>query len=213
MKFIVKKILLILLVLTFWACGASENGRQDGQSARTPRTSESVVSSLQQCADIATTELTVRKIAVYDTSKSERFTWTDPNTWKWGDQKCIIPVEVRIKYGYDLRDLRVSDVKISDDRSTVIIRRPKPKIVDAGYNLYIDKGSVVKMSTGFRSEVGHALEEEIRKKGYDAVMKEDFSGLVGEEIENNARTLFTSMLKAMGWENVVIWTHDGTEPK
>lgn len=205
MKFILKKILLLAVVLGFCACEEGGNGLRTDKG-RTAADGESLIASLQQRADIATTELTVRKIAVYDTSKSEPFTWTDPNTWKYGDRMCIIPVEVKIRYGYDLRELTVKDIETDAGHSTVVVHLPRPKVVDAGYNLYIDKGSVVKISTGLRTEVGHALEEEIRKKGYEAVMQEDFGELVGEELENNTRTLFTSMLQAMGWKNVVIET-------
>jgi len=166
--------------------------------------SEAILSELQQSADLVTTELTVRKVAIYDTSKSEKFSWMDPSTWKYGDRKCIIPIEVTIKYGFDLHAMKIDDVKVSDDQRAVVLHLPKPKIIDAGYNTYIDEGSVVKMSTGLRSEVGHALQEEIRKKGYDAVLKEDLTPVVGKEVKKNAQILFTSIVKSMGWENVVV---------
>lgn len=168
--------------------------------------SAAILSALQQSADIATTEITVRKIAIYDTSKSEKFSWRNPKTWKYGDQKCIIPIEVHIKYGYDLRDLRIDDIRITDDSTAVVVHLPKPKIVDAGYNTYMDEESVVKMSTGLRYEIGHALEEEIRKKGYEAVLKEDLTPSVGQDIEQNAQKLFTAIVKSLGWKNVIVET-------
>ena len=39
------------------------------------------------------------------------------------------------------------------------------------------------MSTGMRSPIGHAEIEEIRKKAYDSVMKQDLTGIVGDEVE------------------------------
>ncbi len=163
-----------------------------------------IISELKQKADIVTTELKVRKVAIYDSSKSEKFTWKNPNTWKWGDQKCIIPIEVTLKYGYDLRNLSIKNVEIEEDSSIVVIHLPKPKIIDAGYNTYIDEKSIVKMSTGLRSEVGHALQEEIRRKGYEAVLKDDLVSSVGDDVKRNAQTLFTSIVKSMGWEHVVV---------
>ncbi len=194
-------------VLLFFSCLGS-CGDSQSQSAGVPHLPgrEVILSELQQSADIVTTELTIRKIAIYDTSKSEHFAWTDPSTWKYGDRKCIIPVEVHVKYGYDLRTMKVDDIKLSDDSSAVVIRLPRPKIVDASYNTYIDESSVVKMSTGLRSAVGHELEEEIRKKGYEAVLQEDLTPVVGKEVEQNAQTLFTSIIKSLGWSNVVIET-------
>ncbi len=195
---------LILLA----ACGRA--GSEDTAPALPD--ADAVVAELQQSADIVTTELTVRKLAIYDTEKSEPFTWTQPRTWKYGEQKCIIPVEVRIKYGYDLHALSIDDIRLSPDSSSAVITLPAPKIIDASYNTYIDRGSVVGMSSGLRSRIGHALEEEIRRKGYEAVLAEDLTPTVGRDIEQNARTLFTSIVKRMGWKNVVIITrnrHDG----
>lgn len=198
-------LLAFMLLLSCTSDKKESQGQQPAEQKGLPGTA-AILSALQQNADIATTEITVRKIAIYDTSRSEKFSWKNPRTWKYGDQKCIIPVEVHIKYGYDLRDLKIDNIRITDDSTAVVVQLPKPKIVDAGYNTYIDEGSVVKMSTGLRYEIGHALEEEIRKKGYDAVLKEDLTPSVGEEIEHNAQTLFTSIIKSLGWKNVIVET-------
>jgi hypothetical protein len=52
--------------------------------------------------------------------------------------------------------------------------------------------------------VGHALQEEIRRKGYEAVLKDDLVSSVGDDVKRNAQTLFTSIVKSMGWEHVVV---------
>lgn len=165
-----------------------------------------ILSEIKASADIATTEVKIRKIAIYDSSKSERFQWRDPSTWKFGSQKCIIPVTVTIKYGYDLSQLTVDDIKLTDDSTAVILMLPKPKIIDAGYEAEIEKGSITSISTGMRSRIGHELEEEIRLKGYEAVLKEDLQGILGKDIENNAKTLFESIIKSLGWNYVQIVT-------
>jgi len=190
---------LICLLISLTGC----TGCHDDEQAALPG-SEAVLSELQKSADIATTELQVRKLAIYDTSKSERFSWFRPSTWKYGDQKCVVPVEVTLKYGYDLRELKVGDIRTSADSSLVVVRLPRPKVIDAGYNTYIDEGSVIKMSTGLRSEVGHELVEEIRHKAYEAVMAEDLTELVGPDIERNAQTLLTTLLHSLGYEHVVV---------
>lgn len=202
-KSIAQKILFLLPVAFIAALMACSS---DGKPTENPQLpgAEAVLSALQQSADLVTTELTVRKMAVYDTSKSEPFRWRDPHTWKYGDQMCIVPVEVHVRYGFDLRAMRVDDIRVSADSGTVVIRLPKPKIIDAGYNTYIDEGSVVKMSTGLRSEVGHAIEEEIRRKGYEAVLAQDLTPVVGEDVSRNAQTLFTSIVKALGWRHVAV---------
>lgn len=166
-----------------------------------------ILSQLKQCSDIATTEVTIRKIAIYDTSKSEPFSWKNPNTWKYGDKKCIIPVEVKIKYGYDLRELSIDKIKILDDSTAVAVFLPKPKIIDAGYNAKIEEGSITSISTGLRKKIGHELQEEIRRKGYEAVLKEDISQIIGPDIENNAKTLIEGIIKNLGWKNVQVETY------
>ncbi len=197
-----RKIGLLCLVAMLSAACSHTSRLKDGETTHT----SNIVSALQQRADLVTTEVTLRKIAIYDTSRSERFSWTNPKTWRYGEKKCIVPVEVRIKYGYDLRQLSVSDVKISDEQSAVWVRLPKPKVIDSSYNTYIDEGAIVKMSTGLRSDIGHELEEEIRRKAYESVMQEDLSDLVGDDVERNAQTIFTGLLNSMGYKQVSIVT-------
>lgn len=211
-KKIFTKIALFALLLAFNCCSGGKtesiNDRIDSMenSYRLPGKSE-ILSLLKQNADIATTEVKIRKIAIYDSRKNEHFSWLSPSTWKYGDQRSIIPVEVTLTYGYDLRELNIDDVKISDDSTEVAIFLPKPKIIDAGYNLCVEEGSVVNISTGMRSEIGHELEEEVRKKGYEAVLKEDLWKEVGSEVENNAKTLISNIVRNLGWKDVTISTY------
>lgn len=170
-----------------------------------PGTTE-ILSQLKQCSDLATTEVRIRKIAIYDSSKNEHFSWTSPSTWKYGERKCIIPIEVKIKYGYDLSELTLDNIQLTDDSTAVVVILPKPKIIDAGYNAEIDRASVTSISTGLRDKIGHQLEEEIRRKGYEAVLKEDLSGAIGKDIENNVKSIFESLIKSLGWENVQVYT-------
>lgn len=166
---------------------------------------KTILSSLKQNADLVTTEVTIRKICIYDTSKEEKFVLTDINTWKYGDRMCIVPVEVKIKYGYDLRDLSIDKIKLTDDSTAVIIELPKAKIVDAGYNIMIDEESMVSISTGLRDIIGHEMEEKIRQKGYESVMKEDIEKLVGNDIEMNAKSVFESIMRSLGYKDVAVY--------
>ena len=167
---------IVLLAAVATACSGSDDTSLPG--------SEAVLSQLQQ--------------------RSERFSWLRPSTWKYGEQKCIVPVEVTLKYGYDLRQLTISDIHTSTDSSLVIVRLPQPKVIDAGYNTYIDESEIVRMSTGLRSEVGHELIEDIRHKAYESVLAEDLTDLVGDDIERNTQTLLVSLLQALGYEHVVV---------
>lgn len=212
MKQIFTYFTLFSIVFVFFCCseGKSEddNELRDGIEIENTKADKStILSELKQNADIATTEVRIRKIAMYDSRKKESFELLEPSTWKYGDRICIIPVEVTITYGYDLRDISIDDVKISDDSTEVAIFLPKPKIINAGYNLTIEEGSATNITTGMRDEIGHELEEEVRKKGYEAVLNEDLWAEIGKEVEHNAKTLIENIVKNLGWNDVKISTY------
>ena len=161
-------------------------------------TPATILSTIQQEADLVVTEVTIRKIAYYDSSQHEHFSITNPSTWKYGDRKCIVPVEVKIKYGYDLRELTLENVKVNDSLRILEVTLPQPKVIDAGYEASVDDDKVVCISTGLRDKVGHETIENIRTQAYEAVMKEDFQELVGHDIRNNAQTLLNSLAISLG---------------
>ena len=205
-----KLLVLVLLVGAIWMverCTDSEAVAQPEESTPVP-TSADILGLLKEETDLVTTEVKISKLAIYDTSKSEHFRFTDISTWKYGDRKCIIPVEITVKYGYNLKELSVNDVKISDDSTSVYVMLPKPKIIDSGYNLYYDRKQVVAISTGLRSSIGHETEEELRKKAYDQVIKkgDDIKRNVESDIEKNAVTLVESMVKSLGFKVVTVVT-------
>ena len=205
-----KLLVLVLLVGAIWLverCTDSEADAQTEEAVSVP-TSADILGLLKEETDLVTTEVKISKLAIYDTSKSEHFRFTDISTWKYGDRKCIIPVEITVKYGYNLKELSVNDVKISDDSTSVYVMLPKPKIIDSGYNLYYDRKQVVAISTGLRSSIGHETEEELRKKAYDQVIKkgDDIKRQVEGDIEKNAVVLVEAMVKSLGFQDVTVVT-------
>ncbi len=187
--------LILCVLFIFTTCG------KESDKTASPST---ILSTIQQEADIVTTELTIKKIAYYDSSLSEHISITDPSTWKYGDRKCIVPVEVKIKYGYDLREMTLDNVKVNDSLRVVEVTLPKPKIIDSGYSTDIDYSKVVSISTGLRDQIGHETIEKIRKQAYESVMKEDFQQIVGSEIRNNARSIINSLVQCLGFERCEI---------
>lgn len=188
-------------------CGKKESADAvvlEVEAAKDALNTNEILSMLKQNADLVTTEVSIRKIGIYDSSKHDKFSWTKLSSWKIGDRKCIVPVEVTIKYGYDLRDMTTDNIKLTDDSTAIIIELPKAKIIDAGYNLMIDEGTVVSLSTGMRDKIGHEVEEEIRKKGYEAVMKEDIMSMVATDVEQNAKTVFASIVKNAGIKDIEV---------
>lgn len=159
-----------------------------------------MLSAIQQETDLVTTELTIRKIAIYDSSRHEHIDITDPSTWKVGERKCIVPVEVKVKYGYDLREMTMESIKIEDEKHIVLINLPDSKIIDSSYETDVNDDEVVGISTGFRDEIGHETVEKIRQQAYEEIMKEDFEQIVGKEIRYNTETMLNSLVRSWGFE-------------
>lgn len=210
-KRIFEYLALCAIILVYFCCSNNEANDNEAnenviEQHNLPNGRQQILSILKQNADLASTEVKIRKIIIYDSSKSEQFVLSDPSTWKYGDQKCIIPIEVTIKYGYDIRDLKIDDIKLENDSTAVAVFLPNPKIIDAGYKTEIEEGSVTSISTGLRSKIGHELQEKIRKEGYESVLKEDLTSIIGQDIENNTRLLFENLIKSLGWKDVQIIT-------
>ena len=163
-----------------------------------------ILTGIKKKADLVTTEVTVRKLAIYDSSASEHVRLSDPRTWKYGERKCIVPVDVTIKYGYDLRNVTVDDIKLTDDSTAVIFLLPKPKIIDSGYEAKVDEKAVVRMSSGLRDEITNEEIDQLMERTYKSVMKQDFTDMVGKDIENNAKVLFSSVVRSIGMKNVEV---------
>ena len=188
---------VLMAVLSVAACGG-------GKGNEVPRVESVILSNIKQKADLVTTEVKVRKLAIYDSSAHETFVLKDPRTWKYGERKCIVPVEVTIKYGYDLRDLTIEDVKLTDDSTAVVILLPKPKVIDSGYEAKVEEGSVVRMSSGLRDRISHEEVDKLMVQAYQSVMKEDFLAMVGKDIEHNAKVVFESIVRSLGMKNMSV---------
>ena len=194
---------VLISALTFSSCSkCSKNPDVD-----VPKVESVILTQIKQKADLVTTEVKVRKLAIYDSSKHEKFELKDPRTWKYGERKCIVPVDVTIKYGYDLRDLTTDDVKLTDDSTAIVILLPEPKVIDSGYEAKVEEGAIVRMSSGMRDKISHEEVDRLMEMTYQAVMKEDFSEMVGKDIENNAKVVFESIVKSVGMKNVEVIVH------
>lgn len=159
-----------------------------------------MLSKIQQEADLVTTELTIRKVAIYDSSHNEHIDITDPSTWKVGERKCIVPVEVTVKYGYDLREMTMESIKIENEKHIVLIKLPDLKVIDSSYSTEVNEDEVVGISTGLRDEIGHETVEKVRQQAYEEVMKQDFEQIVGKEIRYNTETMLNSLVRSWGFE-------------
>ena len=168
-------------------------------------TQESVIKTLQEGASIATTEVTIRKMAVYDSRESDpQLKILDPNTWKIGERTLVVPVTIRITYGYELSKMTIDRVRIEKGGKAAYISLPKPVIVNSGFNAQIDDDEMVEFKSGLRDSFGYSEVQDLMSKCYESVKEKDFASVLAPTIEKNGEKVFGSMVKALGFEEVII---------
>ena len=167
-----------------------------------PEKSE-LIGMLQAQSQIASTEVTIRKMGIYDSET--QITTLNPAKWKLGKRLCVIPVDVTIRYGIDLNELKESDLQfISDD--TLQIRLPQPKIIDKSYNPVTNTEEIVTLATGLRDKVGETTIQQIKNMAFEEVINQDkdLQSQLADELTHNTEAVFTSLLNAIGIHPVFI---------
>ena len=185
----------VLAAVIFWPMKQQER-------KKLPQTSE-ILGVLQAQQQIATTEVTIRKMGVYDSET--QIASLNPAKWKLGKRLAVIPVDVTIRYGIDLNELKESDISFVGE-DTVQIRLPKPKIIDKSYNPVTDQNEIVTLSTGLRDKVGETTIQQIKKMAFEEVVDQDerLRQQLAEELTHNTEAVFTSLLNAIDLQVVFI---------
>ena len=180
--------LALLAVVLFWPVKKAERVL--------PEKSE-LLGVLQAQSQIATTEVTIRKMGIYDSET--QLTSLNPTKWKLGKRLCVIPVDVTIRYGIDLNELKESDLQFIGNDS-LQIRLPKPKIIDKSYNPVTNQDEIVTLSTGLRDKVGETTIQQIKAMAFDEVVSQDqdLQTQLANELTHNTEAVFTSLLNAIG---------------
>lgn len=180
----------ILLAVIFWP------GKAPDLTKQIPDKGE-LIGMLQEQSQIASTEVTIRKMGVYDSET--KITSLNPTKWKLGKRLCVIPVDVTIRYGIDLNELKETDLQfIGND--TLQIRLPKPKIIDKSYNPVTNPDEIVTLSTGLRDKVGETTIQQIKTMAFEEVVNQDkdLQAQLADELTHNTEAVFTSLLEAIG---------------
>ena len=168
-----------------------------------PEKSE-ILGMLQAQSQIASTEVTIRKMGVYDSGT--QIATLNPTNWKLGKRICVVPVDVTIRYGIDLNELKESDIEFIG-KDSLRIRLPKAKIIDKSYNPVTDQNEIVTLSTGLRDKVGETTIQKIKTMAFEDVVNQDkeLQAQLADELTHNTETVFTSLLNAIGLHPV--FTH------
>ena len=167
-------------------------------------TASEIVGMLQEQSQLASTEVTIRKMGVYN-SETQLVT-LNPSKWKLGNRLCVIPVDVKIRYGINLSELSEKDIRIIGN-DTVEIKLPKAKIIDKSFVPYTNKDEIVVISTGLRDNVGETTIQKIKTMAFEEVIKQDkdIQKQLSKQLTHNTETVFTSMLEAIGLHPVFIY--------
>ncbi|MBP5205347.1 MAG: DUF4230 domain-containing protein [Bacteroidales bacterium] len=167
-------------------------------------TASEIVGMLQEQSQLASTEVTIRKMGVYN-SETQLVT-LNPSKWKLGNRICVIPVDVKIRYGINLDELSEKDIRIIGN-DTVEIRLPKAKIIDKSFVPYTNNDEIVVISTGLRDNVGETTIQKIKTMAFEEVIKQDkdIQKQLSKQLTHNTETVFTSMLEAIGLHPVFIY--------
>ena len=187
--------LLVLAAVIFWP--------EKSQEMLLPQKNE-IIGILQSQSQIATTEVTIRKMGIYDSET--QLSTLNPTKWKLGKRLAVIPVDVTIRYGIDLNELKESDLTFIGEDS-LQIKLPKPKIIDKSYNPVTNQDEIVTLSTGLRSNVGESTIQKIKSMAFEDVINEEkeIQNQLATELTHNTEAVFTSLLTAIGLHPVFVY--------
>lgn len=188
--------ILALIVVILWPTKKLENGP-------TAPDKNEILGILQAQSQIATTEVTIRKMGIYDSET--QIASMNPAKWKLGKRMAVVPVDVTIRYGIDLAELKESDITFIG-KDSVQIRLPKPKIIDKSFNPITNPNEIVTLSTGLRDKVGETTIQQIKNMAFEEVINQDkeFQAKLSDELSHNTEAVFTSLLEAVGLHPVFV---------
>ena len=188
--------ILALIVVILWPTKKLENGP-------TAPDKNEILGILQAQSQIATTEVTIRKMGIYDSET--QIASMNPAKWKLGKRMAVVPVDVTIRYGIDLNELKESDITFIG-KDSVQIRLPKPKIIDKSFNPITNPNEIVTLSTGLRDKVGETTIQQIKNMAFEEVINQDkeFQAKLSDELSHNTEAVFTSLLETVGLHPVFV---------
>jgi len=163
-----------------------------------------ILGVLQEQSQIATTEVTIRKMGVYDSET--QIASLNPAKWKLGRRLAVIPVDVTIRYGIDLTEMKEEDLQFVGE-DTIQIRLPKPKIIDKSFYPVTNQDEIVTLSTGLRDKVGETTIQQIKTMAFEEVVNQDeqLRKQLADELTHNTEAVFTSLLEAINLHPIFIY--------
>lgn len=190
--------------------GAEQEKVKDMENSRISTDKRpSILGKIVQCSDIVTTEIHYKQIAKVPIDRGE--ITPNPLTWdkdKLGTRAVIMPIEVTIMYGFDLSSMSIENIKVDDENSHVWIYLPHPKIISTDFNTHIPKETISLSSSKIAMPPTTEEKEKILNLQKELILKQcekEFKEKgTNELVINNAKTIFETMLKRIGYKNTTV---------
>lgn len=184
-----KTCFLVSLVMMFVSCNKTKELPKISLMDETNEKVETLVSA----GELSTAEYTIEKIIKAN----------DCSNWKIGDRKILFSCKAYLEGGVDMADYDASKTKIDETAKTIEMTLPKVKLLS--FNMPIEE---VKMKyekvTGLRFKFSAKDRNKVLQQG-EADIKNDIENIgIITDAKNNAQLFFTSMLKQMGYKQVII---------
>ncbi|MBO7270438.1 MAG: DUF4230 domain-containing protein [Bacteroidales bacterium] len=161
---------------------------------------DEALSKVTSCAELGTVEYSITKLIKAN----------DVAFYKIGDRKIIFSCKATMKAGIDLKDFSAENVKVSDDRKSININLPSPKILALNMNsegIKVEYSRISGMRDAFNTEERMAL----LKQGETAILADAESLGILNDAKDNATVFFEALLANCGFESIKVNYIDETK--
>lgn len=186
-------VLYMLVFLLTIACTQRETAPlPDGHQADIP----SMVTRIQQCSRLYTTEYQVHKIVACQSNREISGLGLSLNLDIFGDRKIIIPMDATLKGYIDFSRFTEENIERQDQR--IIITLPDPEVMMT--NTKVDNEGVKKFVTGFRDKFSDAEQTAFEAQGRQAIIDEIPRLGIEQSAREGAVRLLVPLLVQMGFQ-------------
>ena len=202
MTITVRFFLPFFLSVMLFGCGGKDGSGSDGDDLL-----PGVVSQVQQCSRLYTTEYHLHKIIASESDRDIESGGFTISLSMFGDRKIVIPVDATVKGYIDFSRFSESDVERRDGK--IIITLPDPEVMLTSTK--VDQEGIREYVTGFRDNFSDAEMSDLEQEGRRAVLQDIPSLHIERSARESAVRLLVPLLVQMGFDErdiVINFRHD-----
>lgn len=175
----------LFFLLTISGCGNSDEQNQ-----------KELVSSIQKCSRLYTSECKIHKIVAYNDKKElECDILGNKMSVSAGERKIAIPIDVTVKAYIDFDEFDASRIEKKDDKITIELPDPKILVTSAT----IDHEGIRQYTTGLRSEFTEEEKQNCVKKGTEEALKQLPDMRLIANAQESAVRILNPLITRMGY--------------